>query len=116
MNNNVLPTGSPLTGGWIDFFIVMGAILLVALAVLFWAIAFHKPGAKRKHHRKHRHRKHGNIRGDFQKTTAGIKEIIQQRQQSHRHRHEHHPLNPTLAQTGGLPPIREEPKSPPSTP
>ena len=96
-----------------DFFIVMGAVLLVALAVLIWAISFRKSGTKRQH-RHHHHRKQGNFREDFKKTTSGIKEIIHQRQ--HQHRHKHRQLNPTLAQTGGLPPIREESKPPPPTP
>jgi hypothetical protein len=38
----------------------------------------------------------------------------------HRHRRKHRSLNPTLAQSGGLPPVREEEKSsgqaPPTTP
>ena len=119
MNDNVLPNVAPLSPGWIDFFIVMGAVLLMALVVLIWAISFYKRGKKPRHHhhRHHRHRRHGNFREDFQKTTAGIKEIIEKgKHQHHHHRHEHRPLNPTLAQTGGLPPIREDSKPPPPTP
>ena len=114
MNENVLPNGTGLSPAWIDSLIVVGAVLLVALAVLIWAIVFHKRGTKRQH-RHHHHRRHGSFREDFKKTTAGIKEIIQQRQH-HQHRHKHHPVNPTLAQTGGLPPIREDSKPPPPTP
>jgi ABC-type nickel/cobalt efflux system permease component RcnA len=118
MNDNLLPSGSPLAPGWFDFFIVLGAILLVALAVLIWAIMFHKRGATSSHHHRHPHRphhrrRHGSFRDDFQKTTAGIKEIIEKGKRQHHHRHEHRPMNPTLAQTGGLPPIREESKPPP---
>jgi len=41
------------------------------------------------------------------------------RRRKHRHRHEHRSPNPTLAQSGGLPPVRQEEKPsprPPSTP
>ena len=34
----------------------------------------------------------------------------------HHHRHEKHQLNPTLAETGGLPPTRENEKPPGQTP
>jgi hypothetical protein len=33
--------------------------------------------------------------------------------QRHHHRRQHRPRNPTLAETGGLPPIRKEESSPP---
>jgi len=41
------------------------------------------------------------------------------RRRKHHHRHEHRSPNPTLAQSGGLPPVRQEEKPsprPPSTP
>jgi len=41
------------------------------------------------------------------------------RRRKHLHRHEHRSPNPTLAQSGGLPPVRQEEKPsprPPSTP
>ncbi len=114
MSDNVLPNGTGLSPGWVDSLIVVGAVLLVALVALIWAASFRKRGAKRqhRHHGHHHHRRQGGFREDFKKTTAGIKEIIHQRQH-HEHRQKHRPLNPTLAQTGGLPPIREEPKPPP---
>ena len=115
MNDHVLPTVTGLSPAWVNSLIVIGAVALVALAILIWAIAFHKRGTKRQHHHhRHHHHQHGGFREDFKKTTAGIKEIIHQRQ--HQHRHKHRPINPTLAQTGGLPPIREESKPPPPTP
>jgi hypothetical protein len=33
-----------------------------------------------------------------------------QRRRKHRHRHEHRSSNPTVAQNGGLPPVRQEEK------
>jgi len=41
------------------------------------------------------------------------------RRRKRRHRHEHRSLNPTLSQSGGLPPVRLEekpPRQPPSIP
>ena len=63
--NNLLPA-------WADLLIVIGAIVLVALAMLVWVVFFRKNPRRR--HKNHRH------------------------------------LNPTLAQVGGLPPIRHEGK------
>ena len=94
----------------VDVLIVLGAIVAMALIVFFCVLSFRKDG-KRGHKHHHHHRK--SYREQFQTTTGGIKELIRQhRRRSHR---EHRPLNPTLAQTGGLPPLREE-KEPPSPP
>ncbi len=98
-----------------DVLIVLGAIVLVALIVFFCVLSFRKDGGKVRH--KHHHRRHQkSYREQFQKTTSGIKELIKQHRRR-RHR-EHRPINPTLAQTGGLPPIRkaDKPPSPPPPP
>jgi hypothetical protein len=123
MNDDVMPAGLPFSPAWKHFFIVMGAVLLVALAVLFWVIAFRKRRAhsgiryRRYHHHRHRGgQSSAGERGNFQKTTAGIKDIIEQEQQRQHRRHQHRSMNPTLAQTGGLPPVREESKPPTPTP
>jgi hypothetical protein len=71
---NTLPPVGPMTGMWVDFFIMVGVFALVATGALIWAFYF------RKRRRKHRHK--------------------------HRHKHDRHSINPTLAQTGGLPPPR----------
>jgi hypothetical protein len=72
---------------WVDFFIMAGAIALVAIGALVWTFYFRKPGRRRR---------------------------------KSRHHHEHRLLNPTLAQNGGLPPVRREEKPPgwqmPTTP
>jgi ABC-type transport system involved in cytochrome bd biosynthesis fused ATPase/permease subunit len=97
--------------GSLDVLIVLGAIALVALIVFFCVLLFRKDEKlRRKHH--HHHRK--SYREQFQKTASGIKELI--RQHRRRRRREHRHINPTLAQTGGLPPIRVEEKPPDKTP
>jgi hypothetical protein len=39
--------------------------------------------------------------------------MVGMRRKKKRRHHHHRPLNPTLAQTGGLPPLREKENSPP---
>jgi hypothetical protein len=77
--------------GWADIFIVAGAVLLAAFVAFVWLAFFRK---KQTHLHRHRHGHHGKKR----------------------RRREHRKLNPTLAQTGGLPPIRTEEKPPGQTP
>ena len=110
--DTLLSTPSKMPAGLLDFLIVLGVILLVVLIVFFWALAIRKRKNRiRKHH--HHHRK--GIREQIQKNAGEIKELIRQRR--HGQHHEHRPLNPTLAQTGGLPPRREPEKpSPPPPP
>jgi hypothetical protein len=62
---------------------------------------------KKSPYRRHRHH-HASYRERFRKNADEIRQLVQPRR---RQRREHHPLNPTLAQTGGLPPAREEDKS-----
>jgi hypothetical protein len=101
MNNKALPIGNQISAGWFDFFIVLGAIALVAFVTFLWAVFIRKPAKPRRKHRHH----HASYRERFRKNAAEIRQLVQPRQRKHS---EHHPLNPTLAQTGGLPPVREE--------
>ncbi len=81
-----------------DFYLLVfgGAFALVILGTFGWALIFKQP--LRRHH-------HRASKPDTSGTTH------------HRHRHrrkEHRPVNPTLAETGGLPPERD-PKTPPKS-
>jgi len=109
MNNNVMPIGNQMSAGWFDFFIVLGAIALVALITLLWAVFIRKAGKPRRKHRHH----HATYRERFRKNAAEIRQLVQPQQRT---RSERHPLNPTLAETGGLPPVRHEEKSPGQAP
>ena len=113
MNEPQLPPTDQLSPAWVDFFIVLGIILLVTLALIVWAMIF-STKARRRRHRHHHHHHHKSYREEFKKNAEGIKELIQQRRR--RHRHEHRPINPTLAETGGLPPIHGQEKPPPPPP
>ena len=68
-----------MTPEWVDFFIMAGALVLVAIGALIWTFFFRKPGRRRR--------------------------------RKSRHRHERRSPNPTLAQNGGLPPVRQEEKT-----
>src|SRR5271170_4837025 len=103
MDNNALPVASQMSPGWFDFFIVLVAIALVSLITFLWALFVRK---KQTPNRKHRHHRAG-YREQFRKNADEIKQLIQPRRRKHSERH---PLNPTLAETGGLPPVREEKK------
>jgi hypothetical protein len=72
--DELAPALSGTTSAWIEFSIMAGAFLLVAVSALIWLLYFRKPlqRRKRRHHRRRRSR----------------------------------PV--TLAQTGGLPPVRRE--------
>jgi hypothetical protein len=78
-------TPVPLSGtmsGWIEFFIMAGAFLLVAGGSLIWLLYLRKP----------------------------------RRQRKHRHHRRRCSLPATLAQTGGLPPVRREASSSDASP
>jgi len=113
MNEGTLPPAGQLSPAWVDFFIVLGVILLVTLGLMFWALVFSTKARHRRHRHRHHHHHHHhreNYREKFRKNAADIKELIQPHR--HHHRHKHRPTNPTLAETGGLPPIREQEKPP----
>lgn len=111
MDDTISSSGSSLTG-WLDFFIVLGAMLLVALAVLVWALVFRKRG--RSPRRRHHPHPPESDREEIRKDADDLKEPVRRRRR--RRRHEHRPLNPTLAETGGLPPIRETEAPPAPSP
>jgi len=80
---------------------VSGAIVLVVLLIVLWAIFLRKP-RRRQSGEKHR-RHHSPARPNSDEGSGG------RRRKWRRRRREHRPRNPTLAETGGLPPIRTEP-------
>jgi FtsZ-interacting cell division protein ZipA len=90
--------------------LVVGAIGLVMLLVLTWAVFFRKRRRRRKYHHEHHH----SSRPDEVPEVLKDEEFPSphERRRHRRHsRHKHRPRNPTLAETGGLPPIR--PQGPP---
>ena len=90
------------------FFAIFGALGLIILLVLYWAIAIRKP--RRRHHRHHHrhHSRHWGLNPDAPVEEEDEAEEKGGEQRHRRRRREHRPRNPTLAETGGLPPIRAE--------
>ena len=89
--------------------IVVGAIGLVTLLVLVWAIFFRKRGRRRRLHR-HAHQ-HASTPAESPPDRLEDEEISSSRQEPRPRRHSRRrrrPRNPTLAETGGLPPVRPD--------
>ncbi len=108
MDDSVMPASTHFDPMWVEIFIVLGAMLLVGLGTFFWAAFIRRPKKRRRKYSGH-HKGHG----ERLKTGAeGIMNLVEKRRRSHRHMHR--PRNPTLAETGGLPPRREsEGQTPP---
>jgi hypothetical protein len=88
-----------MSGATRDGLIVFGALVLVTLVVILWAAFIRK-----KKRRKHSHHSGTNYsRATLQPAEEGSK-----RRKWRKRRREHRPRNPTLAETGGLPPVRTD--------
>jgi type VI protein secretion system component VasK len=99
--------------GTIQGLIIFGAIGLVTLLILVWAIFFRKQRRRRSHHHSHHHSSEPAVAPEVPAAEPGPlpPETHHQRKRLRRRRRSR---NPTLAETGGLPPIR--PELPPETP
>jgi len=104
-----------LTPGTRDRFAILSALAFVTLLIVFWAAFFRRrEGRSRSHRHAHHYSREdssNSARADQQSSTD---DVPGKRRKWRRQRRPHRPLNPTLAQTGGLPPIRTE--SPPRPP
>ena len=88
--------------------IIFGAIGLVTLLVLLWAILLRK---KRRRRREHHHApRHSSRPAEAAETSKDEGDPATPEKRRHRRRsgRRHRPRNPTLAETGGLPPVRSE--------
>jgi ABC-type nickel/cobalt efflux system permease component RcnA len=97
-----------------EILITLGAVALVTLLALMWALAFRK--RRRRHNRHHSHRhNHAQQRTTTPPPVAEDEEEnlaeagTDRHRRRHRRRRDHRPRNPTLAETGGLPPLRTGP-------
>ncbi len=102
----------PMGPGMKNALILLGTLLLVVFSLLVWASLIRK--RRHGHHRHHHH--HGRSKGkpNELRTPDGNEPAQGTGTRHRRHRRrEHRPLNPTLAMTGGLPPVRNpEPPRP----
>lgn len=93
--------------GMREALLVTGALLAVIFLILIWAIFLRKPS--RRHH--HHHHGHHRSPAPAPKTAADAtsdETFSPKRRRWRRRRREHRPRNPTLSETGGLPPLRSE--------
>jgi hypothetical protein len=85
--------------------IMVGSCALLILALLVWAAFFRKAKKRRRRiDRPHRW-----------EVAPGERSAQRPHRRHHKHHGERH-RNPTLAETGGLPPIRPQPPEPPAPP
>ena len=102
---NAVDVQNPLKVPWVkESLILIGAISVVIAILFIWAVYFRKRGRRRKHHHHH---------SEPQRTVLPPREehpapVKHGRGRSRRSRREHRPRNPTLAETRGLPPVRDE--------
>jgi FtsZ-interacting cell division protein ZipA len=86
--------------------LIFGAIGLVTLLILAWAV-FIRRKRKRQHEPHHSHH-HSSKPAEVAQPLAGedASASSEKHGRRRRSRHRHRPRNPTLAETGGLPPRR----------
>ena len=95
-----------------DTALVVGAIGAVILLIVLYINFFHKMKGERT--RRHRHSGSGtgaSADGEAASGEGGTRV----RRRKRKRRREHRPRNPTLAETGGLPPMRPEDQPPRGT-
>src|SRR5437879_5235343 len=80
-----------------DRVVILSALALVTLLLVIWAVVF----------RKRKPDSHSHSHYEYPRANDGDADAkSHKRRKWRRQRRPHRPLNPTLAQTGGLPPIR----------
>jgi len=85
-----------------EVLVMLGVLGVLAALVFYWALVWRKP---RRHHRSHR---------EWHPPSRSPAGGDRSQEKAHRwgrrrkRRHPHRPQNPTLAETGGLPPIRTD--------
>src|SRR6266404_5286157 len=99
----VVATWRKMEPGTREGLLVFTALVLVILLSVIWAVYFRKP--RRRHHR------HYHAEPSTREAPAREPEddsLSPKSRRTRRRRREHRPRNPTLAETGGLPPARSE--------
>ncbi|MBC8097529.1 MAG: hypothetical protein H7Y43_17125 [Akkermansiaceae bacterium] len=82
------------------------ALFLVIAIIFIWAAFIRRPGEKRPHHgNRHHWRSSKREKKETGEAPDGGKGLFGSKRR-HRKRRKDRPANPTLAETGGLPPVR----------
>jgi hypothetical protein len=95
-------------GPWV----LIGAMLLIMMIVGGAAYWIQSLSRHRHHHHRHHSRHHADDSDRSEDDTEDGADGAGHKRRRRRRRREHRPRNPTLAETGGLPPIRREPPRP----
>jgi hypothetical protein len=96
--------------GWSETSIIFGSIATVALLSFLIVYIFRRQFLScRKRHHHHRHVTNSAATPN----PTPVQSTDNPKKRWRRSRHAHRPLNPTLAQTRGLPPLRQEDQPPP---
>lgn len=114
MDDDPLPGFGPMGLAAKERLIVLGAVALVLAIVLGWALLFRHRRRRAARREDRRHRRHSFAK-NAAKGVAEIKQLVKEHQHRRRRRH-HRPRNPTLAETGGLPPPRSDDQPPQTQP
>ena len=86
-----------------DMVLLIGIAILLGVALLIWAVFVRGPKQEREQH-KYESRKYVEEREDG---------TIRKRKKHRRRRRDHRQRNPTLAEVGGLPPLKSDSTPPP---
>ncbi len=106
------PAWSRVPGLTQDMLVVLGVGILLLVVLLVWALFLRK----RPHSHSHSHSRHHRgiqIEESGESDSDHARHLHRHRRK--RRRRDHRMRNPTLAETGGLPPPRSEPHPPPVT-
>lgn len=90
---------------------IVTLVILVG-AVFVWAAFIRKPSRPHHHHHRHHWRRPKPAESE---TAESSRSLGLFRRKRHRRRRKNRPANPTLAETGGLPPVRSEDSGSPRT-
>lgn len=96
-----------------EMFVLFTAIAILTSVLVIWAVYLRK---KRHSHHRHHHHHHSQPGGSVENPATTDPSAEGKPRRRRRRRRDHRPMNPTLAQTGGLPPIRQERNPTPSEP
>ena len=109
--NDVMPSGRWMGLTFKEVLILFGALGGVTLMAVLWAVYFRKVSRRHSQHHHHHHSPGSEPavapESDSSISGSGVSGDRRYRRKRRRRR-DHRPRNPTLAETGGLPPLRPE--------